>query len=116
MTARKAPAAAPKPGPKPRTAIVENTLKCQTNVDGEISLSLLVPYRKMKQLLKIEEAEIPEADVVDYVLDEIMSAEDAETLQNLQDGADTLTFALEWLQAVGEKLGDSVGKSGPSSN
>lgn len=111
-----APKVKPEPGPKPRTAIVENTLKCSTNVDGEISLSLLVPYKKMKQLLKIEEADIPEADIVDHILDEIMAPADAETLTNLQDGADTLHFAMEWLKAVGEKLGESVGKSGPSSN
>lgn len=107
---------APKPGPKPRSVIVENNLKCQTNADGEISLSLLVPYRKMKVLLKVEDAGIPEEEIVDYILDEIMSPEDAATLTGLQDGADTLMFAMEWMQAVGEKLGNSVGKSGPSSS
>ena len=122
--ARKAPAAksaptaktAPVPGPKPRSITVENTLKCQTNVDGEISLSLLVPYKKMKALIAMEDAEIPEAEVVDHILEKIMAPEDAEKLIGLQDGADTLMFAMEWLQAVGEKLGNSVGKSGPSSS
>ncbi|MCO4256512.1 hypothetical protein [Pseudarthrobacter cellobiosi] len=111
-----APKPAPEPGPKPRSIIVENTLKCQTNVDGEISLSLLVPYKKMKVLLKVEDAGIPEEEIVDYILEQIMAPEDAETLTGLQDGADTLLFAMEWMQAVGEKLGDSVGKSGPSSS
>ncbi|WP_284986964.1 hypothetical protein [Arthrobacter sp. fls2-241-R2A-172] len=121
MTARKTPAKAteskaPEPGPKPRSFVVENTLKCQTAADGEISLSVLLPYAKMKQLLTIEDQELPEMEMVDYVLDEIMPAADSATLKGLQDGADTILFTMEWLQAVGERLGGQQGKFGPSSN
>ena len=106
----------PAPGPKPRTQVVEHTLKCQSDVDGEISLSLLVPYPKMKVMLRLEEDEIPEQDVVDHILENIMGAEDADKLMALQDGAETLEFTMDWMTAVGERLGNSVGKFGPSSD
>ncbi|MET4094565.1 hypothetical protein [Arthrobacter sp. UYCu712] len=103
------------PGPKPKSIVVENTLKCQT-VDGEISLSLLVPYPKLKLLLTLEDDNIEEAEMVDYILENILSEADAATLNGLSDGTETFIFAIEWMTALGERLGSSVGKSGPSSS
>lgn len=108
------PRKTPVPGPKPRSVVVENTLKCQTAADGEVSLSLLVPYPKLKLLMSIEGAEIPEEELVDYLLAEIMPAEVAETLTGLQDGADTIFFAIDWMQALGARL-NNLGKAVPSS-
>lgn len=115
MTAPKTKTA-PEPGPKPRSIVVENTLKCQTAADGEISLNLLLPYVKMRELLTIEDKELPEAEMVDYILESVMLPDDSETLKGLQDGADTILLAMEWLQAVGDRLGGQSGKHGPSSN
>lgn len=111
-TTRRTPAKTP--GPKPRSVVVENTLKCQTSADGEISLSLLVPYPKLKQLMAIEGAEIAEEELVDHLLTEIMPEEVAETLAGLQDGADTIFFSVAWMQALGERL-NNLGKAVPSS-
>ncbi|MDJ0321658.1 hypothetical protein [Pseudarthrobacter sp. PS3-L1] len=123
MTARKAPAKddtapvkAGEPGPKPRHQVVEHTLKCQTTADGEISLSLLLPYARMKVLMAIEEQELSEIQMVDYMLQNVIPAPEATTLMGLQDGGDTLSFAMAWLEAVGARLGGQQGKSGPSSN
>jgi hypothetical protein len=110
--ARKTPAKTP--GPKPRSVVVENTLKCQTAADGEISLSLLLPYPKLKQLMAIEGSEIPEEELVDHLLTEIMPEDVSETLSGLQDGADTIFLAIAWMQALGERL-NALGKAVPSS-
>lgn len=107
------PAGPGAPGPKPPTLVVGETLKCQS-IDGEISLSLLVPYAKFKLVMNMDD--IPEAEIVDFLLDEVMDPADKDKLVNLRDGAETLKFAMAWMEAIGERLGSSVGKSGPSSS
>lgn len=109
--ARNRPKAA---APKPQTLVVENTLKCQTADGGEVSLSLLLPYSNLKLLLTMEGQEMPEEDLVDYVITEIMPPETAAVINGLQDGVDTIIFTLKWLDALGERL-NSLGKAGPSS-
>ena len=106
-------ATAKTPGPKPDTAVVGETLKCQS-LDGEISLSLLVPYAKFKLVMSMEDIE--ESKIVDFLLDDVMNPEDRDTLVGLRDGTETLKFAMAWMEALGERLGGSVGKSGPSSS
>lgn len=119
MTAPKSQPAAkktPEPGPKPAAQVVENALKCQTAADGEISLSLLLPYPRMKVLMAIEEQGLEEVEMVDYLLEKVMPEAESTILMGLQDGADTLKFTMAWLEAVGERLGGQQGKSGPSSS
>lgn len=100
------------PGPKPDTLVVGEHLKCQS-IDGEISLSLLIPYKKFKLVMSAPE-KIDDADMIDFLLEEVMDPADAETLNGLRDGAETLKFAMAWMDALGERLGASMGKSGPS--
>ncbi|MET3349645.1 UNVERIFIED_ORG: hypothetical protein ABID57_001317 [Arthrobacter sp. UYEF1] len=109
-TAAKKPAA--EPGPKPEYQVVETNLHCKT-LDGEISLSLLVPYQKIKLIMSMDDVE--EKDVIDFVLDELMSTEDADKLKQLRDGTETMKIAMRFMEAVGERLGMSVEKSGGSS-
>lgn len=101
------------PGPKPEYQVVETNLHCKT-LDGEVVLSLLVPYKKVKLILTMEDIE--EAEVIDFVLEKLMAPEDAEKLQNLRDGTETMKIAMRFMEAVGERLGMSVEKSGGSSN
>lgn len=102
------------PGPKPATAVVGETLKCQS-IDGEISLSLLVPYKKFKLVMNMPE-DVEDAQMLDFLLDNVLSPEDKDTLENLRDGAETFHFTMAWMDALGERLGASLGKSGPSSS
>ncbi len=109
-TAAKKPAA--EPGPKPEYQVVETNLHCKT-LDGEISLSLLVPYQKIKLIMSMDDVE--EKDVIDFVLDELMAPVDADKLKQLRDGTETMKIAMRFMEAVGERLGMSVEKSGGSS-
>lgn len=100
------------PGPKPDYQVVETNLHCKT-LDGEVVLSLLVPYKKVKLILTMDD--IAEAEVIDFVLDQLMAPEDAAKLQDLRDGTETMKIAMRFMEAVGERLGMSVEKSGGSS-
>jgi hypothetical protein len=100
------------PGPKPDYQVVETNLHCKT-LDGEVALSLLVPYQKVKLILTMED--IQESEVIDFVLDKLMGPEDAQKLQNLRDGTETMKIAMRFMEAVGERLGMSLEKSGGSS-
>lgn len=108
-----APAGPGEPGPKPRSIVVEDTLKCQTK-DGEISLSLLVPYKKIKLVTSIPE-DVNDEDMLDFLLEQVIAPDDAETLLGLRDGTETFEFTMAWMDALGERLGASLGKYGPSS-
>lgn len=111
----KAVTAAParEPGPKPDYQVVETNLHCKT-LDGEVVLSLLVPYKKVKLILTM--GDIEESEVIDFVLENLMAPDDAEKLQNLRDGTETMKIAMRFMEAVGERLGMSMEKSGGSSN
>lgn len=100
------------PGPKPEYQVVESNLHAKT-FDGEVVLSLLIPYKKIKRLLSM--GDIPQEDAIDFVLDEIMAPSDAEKVYGLSDGAETMKVALGYLQAVGERMGMSLEKFGGSS-
>lgn len=100
------------PGPKPDYQVVETNLHCKT-LDGEVVLSLLIPYKKIKLVLTM--ADIEESEVIDFVLEELMAPEDAAKLENLRDGTEVMKIAMRFMEAVGERLGMSVEKSGSSS-
>lgn len=101
------------PGPKPQHLVVERTLKSQT-LDGEISLSLVVPYQTIKKMMGIDD--VPEADMIDFVLEEIMPPEESAKVLKLSDGIDVMAVTMAYMEAVGSRLGASMGESAGSSS
>lgn len=112
MTAPKKPAR--QSGPKPDFQVIEDTLKCQTKLDGEVSVSLVLPFDKVKMMIDIED--IPEAEVIDFILEKIMPEKESKKLLALQDGVDTFRIAMQYTKAIGERLGVSLGESESSSD
>jgi len=113
-TAKAAVKTTAQPGPKPDFQVVEETLKCQTKLDGEVSLSLVLPFAKVKKMIAIED--VPEAEVIDFIFDEVMPEEEAKKVLGLQDGVDAFRIAMQYTKALGERLGASLGESEGSSD
>ena len=105
--------AARQAGPKPDFQVVEDTLKCQTKLDGEVSISLVLPYAAVKKMMGIED--VPEAEIMDFVIEEIMPESESAKVLGLQDGVDTFRITTEYTKAIGERLGASLGESEGSS-
>ena len=113
-TAKTAVKATAEPGPKPDFQVVEDSLKCQTKLDGEVSVSLVLPFVKVKKMIDIED--VPEAEVIDFILNDIMPEQESKKLLALKDGVDTFRIAMQYTKAIGERLGVSLGESEGSSN
>jgi hypothetical protein len=101
------------PGPKPKFQVVEHTLKCQT-YDGEVSLDLRLPFEKLERMSELESVE-PQK-IPRMVLDEFLRPEEREVVANLTDGAEVFAILLQYANAVGERLGASLGESKRSSD
>ena len=116
--AKAAPKTSGKPGPKPKFQVVENTLKCQTSLDGEVTVSLVVPFATVKKIINIED--IPESEMLDYIHEQIMPQAELDKVLGLQDGIDTFNISIEYIKALSERLGAnfgvSLGESGSSSD
>lgn len=113
-TAKTAVKTTGQPGPKPDFQVVEDTLKCQTKLDGEVSISLVLPYAAVKKMMDIDD--VPEAEVVDFVIEQIMPPAESQKILSLQDGVDTFRIAMQYTKALGERLGASLGESESSSD
>lgn len=113
-TAKAAVKTSGEPGPKPGFQVVEDTLKCQTKLDGEVSVSLVLPFDKVKKMIDIED--VPEAEVIDFILEQVMPGAEAKKLLALKDGIDTFRIAMQYTKAIGERLGVSLGESESSSD
>lgn len=101
-------------GPKPDFLVVEDTLKCQTNLDGEVSISLVLPYPALKKMMNIED--VPEAEIVDFVIEQVMPESESQKILGLKDGMDTFRIAMQYTKSLGERLGASLGESEGSSD
>ncbi|MGL3804721.1 hypothetical protein ACSYDW_01350 [Paeniglutamicibacter sp. R2-26] len=95
------------PGPKPAVLVVENTLKCQTS-EGEISLDLRIPLGAIRKLMKIEDQD--DDVIMDFLLDEVIPADVVRQLENMKDGAEAIGLVMTYSEALGERLGASLGK------
>jgi hypothetical protein len=113
MTAAKAPAKKPTPGPKPEFAIVEHTLKCQTP-EGEVSLDLRIPLDSFDKLTQLEDMD--EKESLPFIRNEVMPADVSKTITELRDGALAMKLIMKWIEAVGERFGASLGELGGSSD
>lgn len=96
------------PGPKPDFFVVEDHLKCQTQ-EGEISLDLRVPLERLERFMELED--MPEKDLPRYIRTEIMWPEDASAVMALRDGTKSLEILMKWAEALGERMGASMGES-----
>lgn len=99
-------------GTKPRFAVVENALKCQSG-EGEVSLDLRVPLSAIKRMQKLDD--MPDEESLDYIIDEIMPADVNQAINGLRDGAEAMVFTMKWMEAVGERFGASMGELDGSS-
>lgn len=97
------------PGGKPRLLIVEDSLKCQTS-EGEISLSLKIPLSSIRMLMSLADTEMDELETVDFLLDEVLPAHIVDQLENLSDGAEAFGLIMDYSEALGERMGASLGK------
>ncbi|MDQ0735333.1 hypothetical protein [Arthrobacter agilis] len=103
----------PEPGPKPKFQVVETNLKCQT-YDGEKSVSLLVPFDRLMQMMKIDDVE--ETEAPEFIMNSIMSEDDAKMLRGLSDGAEAIQILMQFSEALGKRFGASLGESQGSSD
>lgn len=97
------------PGPKPKFQVVEDALKCQTKLNGEVTVSLVVPFPTVKKIINLED--VPEAEMLDYIHENIMPPAELEKVLGLQDGIDTFNITMEYIKAVGDRLGANFGVS-----
>lgn len=111
-TAKAAVKTAGQPGPKPDFQVVEETLKCQTR-NGEISLSLIVPFDAIEKMIDIEGQD--EKKIPSFLMNEVLPEEASKTLRGLEDGAEAFRILTRYAEAIGERLGASLGESVGSS-
>lgn len=108
-TAKAAVKTTGQPGPKPAFQVVGDTLKCQTNLDGEVSVSLVLPFDAVQKLINIED--VPEAKMLSFIHEQIMPKDELDKVMRLKDGIDTFNITMQYIQAVGDRLGAKFGVS-----
>lgn len=101
------------PGPKPDFLVVEHNLHCQTD-DGELVLDLRVPFDTLEVFSSIDGME-PKT-IPRFLLENIVPEDKREQLRKLQDGAKTYAILMKYSEAVGERLGVSLGEFDSSSD
>ncbi|WP_315913579.1 hypothetical protein [Arthrobacter sp. lap29] len=111
-TPKRANAKSKPAGAKPKFAVVEHSLKCQTS-EGEVSLDLRLPLEKFEKLSELED--MTEKESLPYIRNEIMHADVRDPIMALRDGAESMELIMQWIEAVGERFGASLGKLGGSS-
>jgi hypothetical protein len=103
----------PEPGPKPKFQLVEHSLKCQTG-DGEISLDTRISFERLELFMDMEGVE--ETKLPRFLLNEILSVEDRDTILALSDGVETFACLMEYAKSIGVRLKASMGESSGSSD
>lgn len=98
--------------PKPKFAVVENALKCQTE-NGELSLSLSVKFGTIRKLMGGEKK--TQYEEFEFFMDEIFSAAQNKALDAL-DAAEAGEILTEYADKLSERFQVSMGKSVGSSD
>lgn len=111
-TPKRAAAKPKNAGIKPKFAIVEHTLKCQTT-EGEVSLDLRIPLESFEKLTELEG--MNEKDSLPYIRNEIMPDDVRGPIMGLRDGAESMVLIMKWIEAVGTRFDASLGELGGSS-
>lgn len=101
------------PGPKPDFLVVEDSLKCQTE-NGEISLSLVVPFDVYERMIEFEGEE--GKHLPSYLLKEVVPETEAKKLRGLADGAKAFKILMRYSEEIGNRLGASLGELAGSSD
>jgi|GEM_PF-6431178 len=99
-------------GTKPRFAVVEHALKCQTS-EGEVSLDLRIPLDRFEKMTELEGMD--ERASLPFIRNEIMPADVRDPIMGLRDGAESMELILKWIEAVGARFDASMGELGGSS-
>lgn len=100
------------PGPKPDFLVVEDSLKCQTR-NGEISLSLVIPFGAIESMIELEEQEPKK--IPSFLMNEVVPPEDAKKLRALSDGIEVFGILMRFAEEIGKRLGAGLGESESSS-
>lgn len=105
------------PGPKPRYAVVEHSFHARLNDGGDVVLDLRLPFDNLIALTKMEESDDEQANMrlIGYLVDEVLTEEVHAKLQSLQDGTEAFQLLMAYVEAIGKRLGASLGESGRSS-
>lgn len=111
-TPRRAAAKPKNPGEKPKFAVVEHSLKCQTS-EGEVSLDLRIPLDRFEKMTELEG--MSEKDSLPFIRNEIMPDDVREPIMGLRDGAESMVLIMKWIEAVGVRFDASMGELGGSS-
>lgn len=111
-TPKRAAAKPKNPGEKPKFAVVEHTLKCQTS-EGEVSLDLRLSLEAFEKLSDLEG--MSEKESLPFIRNEIMPADVRDPIMGLRDGVESMNLIMKWIEAVGERFGASMGELDGSS-
>ncbi|MDI2019698.1 hypothetical protein [Paenarthrobacter nicotinovorans] len=98
--------------PKPKFAVVENSLKCQTE-NGELSLPLTVKFGTIRKLLG--STGLTQFEEMEFFMTEIFSEADNRALDDL-DAAEAGEILTEYSDALSKRFKVSMGKSVGSSD
>lgn len=111
-TPRRAAAKPKNPGEKPKFAVIEHTLKCQTS-EGEVSLDLRIPLDRFEKMTELDG--MSEKDSLPFIRTEIMPDDVREPIMGLRDGAESMVLIMKWIEAVGVRFDASLGELDGSS-